>query len=169
MSEELGGSDVVKVMNQIFEIIGRKVEENDGEILKFIGDALLLMFPIATLDDHSLIASQLVDVASGSITEVNALGKKLNLPLSVGFGAHIGEVIYGNIGSANRLDFTVMGPAVNLTSRLESLCKPLQTSLVLSSEVTQYNQDRFASLGLQSVKGVSKPVEVWSEPSFIYS
>ena len=88
------------------------------------------------------------------------MGAKNQLPLSVGFGCHLGEVLYGNIGTPERLDFTVMGPAVNLTSRLESLCKPLQAKLIASQQVYNVNP-HLIPLGVHTVKGISEPLAVF--------
>ena len=77
----------------------------------------------------------MIHSALQSVRTVEELGRRLNLSLSVGFGCHLGSVLYGNIGTGSRLDFTVMGPAVNLTSRLESMCKSLGAQLTVSREV----------------------------------
>ena len=128
---------MVAVMNRIFDRIGGCVDEQGGEILKFIGDAMLIVFPAQDHDSRELLGRVLITTARRAVAAVEALGNELKLPLSVGFGVHIGEVVYGNIGTRKRLDFTVMGPAVNLPSRLESLCKPLRASLATSPEVAQ--------------------------------
>lgn len=158
MSEQLGAEGVVQVMNDVFQIIQ---EEVDGEILKFIGDALLLIFPREGYSDNTSLARTMINGALHAVQRVEEHGRALGLPLSVGFGCHIGDVLYGNIGTTNRLDFTVMGPAVNLTSRLESMCKELGAQLTVSSVVSEGNQELLESFGAHHVKGIVKPVEVW--------
>lgn len=160
LSEKLGAKGVVSVMNMVFECIAQVLEVHQGEILKFIGDAMLVIFHRNGLSDQEL-GRTLITVAKQSVQNVEALAVEKQLPLAVGFGAHIGEVLYGNIGTAQRLDFTVMGPSVNLASRLESMCKELSASLVVSTQVAQGNEDILSPLGKHSVKGVSGHVDMW--------
>ena len=164
MSEKLGAQGVVKVMNDVFQIIEEEVANAHGEILKFIGDALLVVFPRGeSTSDHQL-SRQMIQSALQSVQRVEAHGRDLDLPLSVGFGCHIGEVLYGNIGTEQRLDFTVMGPAVNLTSRLESMCKSLGAQLTMSTAVAAGHQSDLTCFGQHLVKGIAEPVEIWGMP-----
>ena len=160
LSENLGAVGVVSVVNQIFEVIGQVVQTHGGEILKFIGDAILIIFADQDEARHQSMINAMISTVKESLQEVHALGAQLNLPLSIGFGAHVGEVLYGNIGTPLRLDFTVMGPAVNLASRLESLCKTLGVSSVFSSEVV-CGDSPLKPLGSEVVKGIAEPVKVW--------
>ena len=164
MSEKLGAEGVVKVMNDVFQIIEDEVLPRYGEILKFIGDALLVIFPRCTDVSDDQVSENMIQSALQSVLRVEALGRQLGIPLSVGFGCHLGTVLYGNIGTESRLDFTVMGPAVNLTSRLESMCKSLGAQLTVSREVAQSYSEHLQSFGLHSVKGVAEPVEIWGVP-----
>lgn len=162
MSEQLGAQGVVRVMNDVFEIIEAEVLKYGGEILKFIGDALLIIFPTSSCTEN--LAAHMIRSAVQSVLRVEEHGKKHNLSLSVGFGCHIGEVLYGNIGTPNRLDFTVMGPAVNLTSRLESMCKTLGAQLIVSPVVAEQHKDVLRSYGSHELKGVSQAIEIWGMP-----
>ena len=164
MSEKLGAEGVVKVMNDVFQIIEEEVLPRCGEILKFIGDALLVVFPRGAEVSDAQVSKQMVHSALQSVIRVEELGRQMNLPLSVGFGCHLGSVLYGNIGTETRLDFTVMGPAVNLTSRLESMCKSLGAQLTVSRDVAQNYGGHLQSFGVHSVKGVAEPVEIWGVP-----
>ena len=156
----LGAEKMVEVMNQVFDKIGQVLESSPAEILKFIGDALLIVLPVAEFADSEELKLCMLDLATRSNTLVCALGKELGLPLSVGFGGHVGKVVYGNVGTSSRLDFTVMGPAVNLAARLESLCSKLDTFYMVSEEALPASrpmQDR----GNQNLKGIETPVRVW--------
>ncbi|MEY3013824.1 MAG: hypothetical protein RIT45_2559 [Pseudomonadota bacterium] len=154
LSERLGAEGVVRVVNEVFAVIGEAAERRGGEILKFIGDAVLIVFPIAT--SRSAAAQAMVETAQQALAGVHAL----DAGVSVGFGGHIGEVVQGNIGTPSRLDFTVMGPAVNLASRLEGLCTPLRAEAVFSETVAEA-VDGLRPAGSHTLKGVAEPVAVF--------
>ena len=151
LSERLGAKGVVRVVNEVFGVIGQEAEGRGGEILKFIGDAMLLIFPVE--DDRAAVARAMVKTARASLEVVAAL----DMGVTVGFGVHIGEVVQGNIGTPSRLDFTVMGPAVNLASRLEGLCTPLRADAVFSQRVA-VEVPGLVSAGSHAVKGMTEPV-----------
>ena len=153
------GEQIVPIMNQIFEVIGAEAKRRDGEILKFIGDAMLLMFPIDA-GSEARVAQAMVDTVTEALERVDEKAKELGYELAAGFGCHIGEVIYGNIGTPDRLDFTVMGSSVNLASRLESLCKTVQARGVFSAQVQAHCRGLEAG-GAHQLKGIEEPVPVW--------
>ena len=161
LSQELGASGVVSVVNQIFDVIGNAVKENDGEILKFIGDAVLIVFADDEGGSRNKMVNSMLKTVQTAVKGVTALGKQLNLPLAIGFGGHIGDVLYGNIGTEERLDFTVMGPSVNLASRLEGLCKKFDTAAVFSENVACECEKSLTNLGEESLKGIKNAVPVW--------
>ncbi len=163
LSQQLGAARVVEVMNQVFEVVGAAVEAGGGEILKFIGDAVLSIFPAPPGSDTREVVTRMITVVRSVLEGVEKLAQSIELPVAVGFGGHLGEVLYGNIGTSDRLDFTVMGPAVNLASRLEGLCKTFQTSAVFSDEIAP-NCSELCELGLAEVRGVAEPVRVWGFP-----
>lgn len=162
LSEALPAHEMIQLMNEIFAIIGHASQERGGEILKFIGDAMLIIF---RLDDHprAEIARAMVETVEESRRELVRLGEVRSLGLGVGFGAHIGSVVYGNIGTPDRLDFTVMGPAVNLTSRLEGLTRDLRTDAVFSSAIASYIPE-LEPAGSHQLKGIQAPVEAFCLP-----
>ena len=161
LSQELGAAGVVSVVNQIFDVVGNSVRENDGEILKFIGDAVLIVFAGHKAGDRDQMVKSMLATVRTAVEGVAALGKQLKLPLAIGFGGHIGDVLYGNIGTEERLDFTVMGPSVNLASRLEALCKKFDTSAVFSENVACQCENRLTKLGEENLKGIKDAVPVW--------
>ena len=159
LSEQLGSTKIVRVMNDIFELIGQAATSYGGEILKFIGDAVLLIFDADdTTSEH--IANHMVEAVEKAIQYLSEYAEETSLPIAAGFGSHIGEVTYGNIGSKARLDFTVMGPNVNLTSRLESLTKTMDTSALFTEAVAQF-VPKLIPCGTYEMKGLSEPVKVW--------
>ena len=105
----------------------------------------------------------LIDTVEAANQRVATVAKETGHDLGVGFGCHIGEVIYGNVGTPERLDFTVMGPAVNLASRLESCCKSLGTHAVFSSVIQQL-APQLQRAGEQNLKGIDGPTSVWILP-----
>ena len=120
---ETVGTGIISIVNTLFEVIGIEAQQRGGEILKFIGDAMLLIFRPKD-EEYCAVAQSMVKTVESAQRRIADVAARLGYDVSVGFGCHIGDVIYGNIGTPRRLDFTVMGLAVNLTSRLESLCPP---------------------------------------------
>jgi adenylate cyclase len=143
------------------------VLDHGGEVLKFIGDAILAIFPIEDPDSpeatgHAIQAAQ---DAQRAITQLNQqrTGQGENA-IGFGIGMHVGELVYGNIGTPGRLDFTVIGPAVNEASRIEGMCKTLGQNVLLSAEFTRHCPNRLVSLGMHTLRGVSAPQELFTLP-----
>jgi len=162
MSEELGTERLVGVMNKLFEGVGEVLQGSRGEILKFMGDAMLVVFPREAFETDAEVARQMVKSAMQADTRVKELGQLLDLDLKMGFGVHLGTVIYGNIGTQERLDFTVLGRAVNLAARLESLTKKLGVSLAASTAVAQH-VPQLHPFGPQKLKGIGEDILVWCD------
>lgn len=163
LTERLGGEKIIPLMNDLFDVIAEPALSRGGEILKFIGDAMLLMFDAEDVPRQE-ISTKIVDSVRIAIQEVRRVSIQTGIELDAGFGCHIDTVMYGNIGTKRRLDYTVMGPSVNLTSRLESLTKQLQTNAVFSKEVAKYHPE-LIHRGEHALKGISEPVSVWCLPS----
>ncbi len=166
LADRLPREELIALLNGYFEIMGGAVEDHGGEILKFIGDAMLAIFPLEDTDHRGADAcARALDAAQDALKgmeERNAERAAWGQPtLRCGIALHTGEVMYGNIGSANRLDFTVIGPAVNLVSRIEGLCNRLDRTVLASAAVAEACGDRLVSLGWHPVKGLRNPVEVY--------
>ena len=164
MSERHGSLEVVRIINQTFEAVGANIDKQGGEILKFIGDAMLAVFPVDNATPPAELVDRMIDTVQGSLNELPELSTSLGVDISVGFGVHLGEVQYGNIGTPDRLDFTVMGPAVNLTSRLESMSKTLKVSAVFSEAVGTLSK-RLEYHSKVAIKGIERPVNCWVLPT----
>ena len=135
-----------------------------GEILKFMGDGLLAIFPLSDPDACTKLLHAVTD-ARRAMTEFNANnGENGRAPLNYGVGVHVGDVMYGNIGSRARLDFTVIGPAVNMASRLETLTKQVGKPVLLSRAFADLVRDRFEleRVGEYPVRGFSEPIELFA-------
>jgi adenylate cyclase len=165
LSERADRDTLLASLNQYFDRMAKPVQDHGGEILKFIGDAMLAMFPLET-DQACQRALQAALDARTAMDELNrersARGEDA---LGFGIALHAGDVMYGNIGAANRLDFTVIGPAVNLASRLETLCRSLGLNLVVSDVFAgMCGCAEYRSLGTHKLPGISRPVEVFTVP-----
>jgi adenylate cyclase len=155
---------VIDLLNGYFDALSGPVEDNGGEILKFMGDGLLAVFP---LSKETACKDLLNAIRQGhaAMDALNAESAKLDRPLlGYGVGVHLGDVMYGNIGSQKRLDFTVIGPAVNVASRLESLTKEVKRPVLLSKEFVERAGcgDEAEALGGYMVKGLADPIEVFA-------
>src|SRR4029077_15290555 len=121
-----------------FDRIAGAVHAFGGEVLKFIGDGVLAIFPVIGDDAAGACEAALraVAAARAGMAHLDAVRRAQALPpLPFGVALHLGEILWGNIGAAGRLDFTAIGPAVNLVSRLEGLCRPLSRSVLISGAV----------------------------------
>jgi adenylate cyclase len=163
LSERTDRDTLLACLNQYFDCMAKPVEEHGGEILKFIGDAMLAMFPLETEQACQRALQAALEARSamaGLNTERIARGEEA---LGFGIALHAGDVMYGNIGAANRLDFTVVGPAVNLTSRLERLCRGLGLDLLISDTFARICACAdYRSLGTHHLIGISRRVEVFT-------
>jgi adenylate cyclase len=173
LSAERGADEVVNLVNHAFDALDRTIVPAGGEILKFIGDAALVVFPV---DHAGRSCADILAVLLDALDAITVATAAAGCPLAVGVGVHVGSVLYGNVGSEARHDFTVMGPAVNLASRLESLTKRFGVSVVASSAFALACQAtceqpeataarlgvRIEARGSVAVAGLADPVEVWT-------
>ncbi len=164
LSDRLPGEQVIGLLNGYFDGLVPAIEAAGGEILKFIGDGLLAIFPVAA-DPAAACAAALAaaEAARVALADGNAARRAAGeAELRNGMALHLGEVLYGNIGSAARLDFTTIGPAVNLTARLETLARDLGRDLVLSAAFAAASPSPVTSLGRFELRGFSEPQEVFA-------
>ncbi|MGI9420672.1 MAG: adenylate/guanylate cyclase domain-containing protein [Geminicoccaceae bacterium] len=164
LSEEKGRDELLAILNQSFDALVTPVTERGGEVLKFIGDAVLAIFPL-TEENACGKALEAAIEAQAALAATNRERKERGEDvITAGIALHIGEVMYGNIGSATRLDFTVIGPAVNLASRIEGLCRDLGVDLLLSSAFKNRLDSKvpLTQLGHHRLKGVKDEVAVFS-------
>ncbi len=166
LTETLPADKVLAMLNAYFEHIDAAVTPRGGEILRFIGDAMLIVFPARTTREVDAACRAAVDAALDAFANLAALNhrrRRAGEPqIQFGVGLNVGEVIYGNVGAPARLDFTVMGPAVNRTARLEGLTKTLGAPLLMSADFAAHLKARVHSLGMHSLKGVPQPQEVFA-------
>src|SRR6266446_8775878 len=168
LSDQLPGDEVIELLDEYFDAVATPIENRKGEILKFIGDGMLAIFPAGDDDDFSQSSVHALEAATEGLARLDAVNQMRRRvgrsELKIGIGLHLGEVIYGNVGSAGRLDFTVIGPAVNLASRIEDLTKRFGRPMLFSSAFARICPRPLVSLGLQPVRGLSEPEEVFGLP-----
>ena len=155
LSESSPRDELIEMLNRYFGPMCDAVEASGGEVLKFIGDSVLALFPIeqeaAAACRRALEAAQ---TAKAAIEAENLLRATAAAPqIHYGLALHVGDVMYGNIGGDARLDFTVIGPAVNLTARIESMCKNLQRSPLLLVEAACGRNSWANSRSRESARG----------------
>jgi adenylate cyclase len=161
MSERLGEADLFAALDRYFEAVVEAVRGEGGDVLKFLGDGVLAIFPVETAGSRAAAcgaALRAVGHARSRLAGATADGS----PLAFIATLHVGQVVYGNIGSPDRLDFTVLGPAVNLVSRLEGLAKELDRPLLCSTAFARELEAPLTSVGRFSLKGVAEPQEVFA-------
>jgi adenylate cyclase len=166
LTETLPARQLLDMLNDYFEFVSAAVSARGGEILRFIGDAMLIVFPIDENTSHQTACNAAIDAALDACNTLATLNHRrqrqaqppieFGVGLNVGFGVglNVGEVIYGNVGAPDRLDFTVMGPAVNRTARLESLTKELDTNILFSQEFSNLIDAPVQDLGDHPMKGI---------------
>jgi len=163
-------NEVVDTLSHYYDALARPVEQFGGDIVKMMGDGLLAIFPV----EPGAAGDKIDRTACGAVAAVKLAAKNLaavgaeQLPegldrLRAGFALHYGEITFGNIGSHDRLDFTVIGPAVNEAVRAEQLTKRLELPLVATDSFAGLDCDiEFRSLGFHVLRGVPKPVEMFT-------
>jgi len=168
LSDRLPADEVITLLDDYFDALATPIQERKGEVLKFMGDGMLAIFPAADDDDFPTSSMRALEAATEGLQRLDAVNKKRSAKgrgeLRTGMGLHLGEVIFGNVGAAGRLDFTVIGPAVNLASRIEDLTKRLSRPMLFSSAFARVCPRPLVSLGFQPVRGLNEPEEVFGLP-----
>ena len=168
VSDSAPGPVVVELLNEVFEILTASLRVHGGQVLKFIGDGMLAIFSFEEHDRaetcrHALDAAI---EAMRNIDEMNKARAAAGVPVaSVDLALHLGEVLYGNVGATDRLDFTVIGPAVNEVARIEALCEPLDRPVLVSAEFVSGIagvDGRLESLGRHALRGIREPKEIFA-------
>jgi adenylate cyclase len=171
LSDRLAATDMIALLNEYFEAMAGTVLSHGGEVLKFIGDGLLAVFPIEISDDGPRAAVSALSAARQALGCLEKINKETPLhlakvegwrPLRAGIALHEGEVFFGNIGSPERLDFTVIGPAVNEASRVEALSKVLGRNILITERVAHYLKCPLDNLGEHALRGVATPMSIYS-------
>jgi adenylate cyclase len=166
LSEATEPTVVIAALDAWFDRIAGAVHAFGGEVLKFIGDGMLAIFPVTGVPAEACEAAlRAIGAARAGMARLDAERKAQGLPpLPFGAALHLGEILWGNIGAADRLDFTAIGPAVNLVSRLEGLCRPLGRSVLISGAVAAETTAPLVPLGEHVLRGIAAPCAVFTLP-----
>ena len=168
LNERMGASELLDLLNNYLQLVGDALKAYGGEILKFIGDGVMAYFPAEDALFLPHVTDNAVQAARRLIADIEAANEARAAggadPLRFGVGLHVGPVTFGNIGTEERLDFTVIGPAVNRASRLEGLTKQLGVPVLASSEFNLASTVPMKSMGMHALRGVPDPVEVFTLP-----
>jgi adenylate cyclase len=166
LSEATEPAAMIAALDAWFDRVAGAVHAFGGEVLKFIGDGVLAIFPVTGAPAEACEAALRALVAArAGMAHLDAVRQAHGLPpLLFGAALHLGEILWGNIGAADRLDFTAIGPAVNLVSRLERLCRPLGRSVLISGAVAAETTTPLVSLGEHMLRGIAAPCAVFTLP-----
>jgi adenylate cyclase len=167
LSESNPPAMVISALDAWFDRIAGAIHAFGGEVLKFIGDGILAIFPVveATPRGACDAALRAASAARVGMAHLDEQRRPQGLPaLSFGAALHLGEILWGNIGAADRLDFTAIGPAVNLVSRLEGLCRPLGKTILVSGALAAETETPLITLGKHALRGIAAPCDVFAVP-----
>lgn len=166
MSDALPRDQLVQLLNDYFERMVSAIHDHGGQVLKFLGDGLFAIFPLRDAGFRYYVCRQAMHAAVQAQRAIDALNLEREAagspPIRFGLALHVGDVVYGNIGGLDRLDFTAIGPSVNLTARLEKLSGELEVPVVMSAEFAKTAPGPLVSLGRHLLRGVAEPQEVFT-------
>lgn len=172
LADRLDGPDMIALLNGYFECLAGAVLAHDGEVLKFIGDGLLGVFPYSAFADERAAAAAALAAAEGALQAIDRLNADPQMfahiagwrPLRTGIALHDGEVFFGNVGAPERLDFTVIGRAVNAASRVEALSKSLGRAILVTEPVARLLDRPLKPLGQHELRGLAAPISIYGVP-----
>ena len=157
VSDIVSKEEMVSALNRYFDAMHAPVHAAGGQVLKFLGDGFLAIFPFEPGMQRE-VAQKALEAATEALAAVDALAETeadLERPaMGLNVALHLGEVMFGNVGSRDRLDFTVIGPAVNEASRMESLCRSLGTDIILSETIAELLPEQTRLLTRMELRGV---------------
>lgn len=158
---------IIPLLNDYAEVVISAIHEAGGDVLKLIGDGTLAIFREPDMDEASHAALEAAVAVRRNVAELNSRRANSGLPLTeVYIGLHVGEVFYGNVGSLDRLDFTVVGPAVNEVSRIAAMCRSAERDLLVSgafvAAVCPADRHRLVSVGRYALRGIARAQDLYT-------
>ena len=172
LADKLGDRDLTAVLNAYFDVLAGSVLAHGGDVLKFIGDGLLAVFPFSQFSDEAATADAAIAAAEAALQALEKLNTDAEAlagidgwrPLRTGIALHRGQAFFGNVGAPQRLDFTVIGKAVNAAARIESLCKTTGRDLLVAGPVAELSGRDLESVGSFELRGLEHPVGLFALP-----
>ena len=166
LADTIPGPAVIELLDEIFETLTASLRRRGGEVLKFLGDGMLAIFPFedATRTQICCRALDAAAEAMRAIDQLNTARREMGKPpAAVDLALHLGDVLYGNVGAVDRLDFTVIGPAVNEAARIEALCERLGRRVLVSAELAAVVADkcRLVPVGYHTLRGIREMREIY--------
>ncbi len=165
LSDRLPPEQVVEILNLYFDCQVAAIQKHGGEVLKFMGDGLLAVFPIDGDDGEAVVvcgrALQAASEARMAVAAMEFVSGDTTERFRFGVALHVGRLLYGNIGGGNRLDFTCIGPAVNLAARLERIAGSLHRTIVASGAFVATCRADWSDLGEFPIAGVARSERVF--------
>jgi adenylate cyclase len=162
LAESMSRRAYLALLNDYFECLLGPVLEHHGQVLRFIGDAALAIFPVGERPAEA--CAKALAAARAALARLQKLNENRARPLRCGIGLHLGELTYGNIGTPTRIEFTVVGAAANEAARIEGLCKVLEADLLVSERVARQLPEAWRSLGSHTLRGVGDKMELFTLP-----
>jgi len=173
LADRMARPDYLNLLNSYFDCMAGAILDHGGEVLRFLGDAVLGIFPIAAVanqpqlfPEHTGACARSLNAAHDAMKRMVKVNKERREQgqsvLGYGIALHLGDLMYGNIGVTGRLDFTAIGAAVNETARLEDMCKALHKPILVSAELARLVPDKLVSLGVHGFRGVREPHEIFT-------
>ena len=161
------GAAIIELLDEVFEALTASLRPRGGQVLKFLGDGMLAIF---RFEEAEKIATcrRALEAAAAAMCAVDRLNAARceagKAAVTVDLALHLGEVMYGNVGAVDRLDFTVIGPAVNEVARIEALCEPLGRRVLMSADLAAASagSPRLEPLGAHTLRGVREPREIYA-------
>jgi len=172
ISDNSPPEQIIPLLNDYAEVVVSAVHGHGGDVLKLVGDGTLAIFPADNREEACLGALAAAVRVRDGVVELNGKRAAAGLPTTqVYLALHVGDVFYGNIGSKDRLDFTIVGPAVNEVSRILALSRSVEQDVLLSASfanaLSSATRDRLVSIGRYALRGVAQPQELFiPEPEF---
>jgi adenylate cyclase len=160
LADSMSRRDFLALLNEYFECVLGPVLEQGGQVLRFIGDAALAIFPVGARPAEA--CAKALAAAREALARMDKLNMGRSRPLRFGIGLHLGELTYGNIGTPTRIEFTVIGAAANEAARIESQCKVLNVDLLVSERVARALPGAWRSLGNHTLRGVGDKMELFT-------
>lgn len=162
LADSMSRQEFLALLNDYFECVLGPVLEREGEVLRFIGDAALAIFPVG--EAPAAACAKALAAAREALARIDKSNAGRARPLRVGIGLHMGSLTWGNVGTPSRIEFTVVGAAANEAARIQGTCKTLDCDLVVSERVAGALEAPWKPLGYHTLRGVGDKMALFTLP-----